>query len=524
MVTDYLNWMSRYEAGSAHDIIHCFNYPGLHQFFHFLNYSFYSIWGTAAIPWYLLFAFLHGFNSYLVLRLIQRSMALFKCENIHPFVPYVISFAFLIFPYNVEAVIWKACLHYLLSFLLLSSTILITLKYLKNNNNSILKWMHLLYLLNLFTIEISFIYPLISLVYILLFYLIHSEKKNLSIHIKRIFIPQILILIFYLLLSKWTLGNYIGHYGVEKHFVFSLDLLGGNSLKYFFKNLLFVHFWPFNYKSAFYGFLARREVIYTALLITFFIIAFFLKKWNNLTNIDKLAFTKSLLFFLGIAPVITLFFSWILLFENDRYGYFSSLFFISGLFLFLNSIKYMWLKNILMMSYIAFALLFFAKMIQNSYIASIINNKLLENYTHINEDEEVFILGIPDNYQGLLLFRDYANEASFFKMGLHFNQKIKNKAKIFDVAQFNAATAQDGIKIQFLENGKIRVSFNQYGNWFWKNGIGLSSYETDEYVVERGDWFYDLDIKQKRKNQVFIYSNGLDWESTDWPESAFFIE
>ena len=42
LVTDYMGWLNKYRAGDWTDIIHCFNYPGLHQFFHLINYTIYK--------------------------------------------------------------------------------------------------------------------------------------------------------------------------------------------------------------------------------------------------------------------------------------------------------------------------------------------------------------------------------------------------------------------------------------------------------------------------------------------------
>lgn len=64
----------------------------------------------------------------------------------------------------------------------------------------------------------------------------------------------------------------------------------------------------------------------------------------------------------------------------------------------------------------------------------------------------------------------------------------------------------------------LKVSFSQWGNWWWRGSYGAVDYETENYKVdfdEEGQ-SYILLMKNNNPGDIFIYQN-----STKWKEQKF---
>ena len=511
MVTDFINWMSRYDNGTTSDLWICFGYPGLHHFFHLINYSFFSVFGTNEWAWYFLASILHGINAYLVFRLSEALLKLIG-SKVSKQIPLIIGILFLCMPYNVEAVVWKACIHYLITTGLIIQSLRWLIEYLKKGENKYLIFVFTAFLLSLFSLELSFIVPLLSLALILFIKYSTETEIDLGSSLKKVVLSQLLMLISYLVLSRWAIGNFIGHYGADKHFNLNPDLIFGNGLKYLSKYLIHPHFFDGLIKFAYYEALSQPVVyIPTILVITGSIFLGFFK-WKKLSPELRLSCFMLIVFAVALAPILTLYFSHTLLWENDRYGYLASAFFIPFLVLLLLNIPWKPVAKSLLVVWTGFTLFFFARMITHCYNAGKLQHALLDNFKIPDKANDLFILSSPDNYKGLLLFRDYDTKGDFIRKSLKYLKGVEFENKIHHVSQFNAVNMTDAIKVRLSSDKEFIIGFNQYGNWFWKHGIGLSSYETKEFNVRKNRYNLTCEIKHPKPNDYIFYSGGLRWE------------
>jgi hypothetical protein len=138
-VYDFLGWQKEYNRGSFADIINCFGYHGNHQFLHFVFYSFYRIFGTHGLPWYLFFCTLHAINGYLFYLLTIKIIRQWG-GSISPALAALGAFVFLLHPYSVEPVVWRVCVHYLLSCAEIMMVFILFLKYLESGERKLLYW------------------------------------------------------------------------------------------------------------------------------------------------------------------------------------------------------------------------------------------------------------------------------------------------------------------------------------------------------------------------------------------------
>ena len=321
-----------------------------------------------------------------------------------------------------------------------------------------------------------------------------------------------LILFFYLILNRISIGKFIGHYGADKHFIFSPDLLFGNGLKYLSKYLIHPHFWSSSIKFNFYGALDNASVYIPVALLVAGYGLFKMKSWKNQSGSFKAMTLFFVFFVLSLAPVITLFFSNTLLWENDRYGYLASAFIVPFIILLLYQIPWKSIRFPLMLGWVIGTIVFFSNMIDHCNKAGKLQHALLNTFNVPGETENIYILGSPDNYRGLYLFRDYETKGDFIRKSLKYLKGKEIENTIHHSAQFNSVFYPDRLNVKRPSTNEFIVSFAQGGNWFWKHGIGLSSYQNEHFTVTKNQWNYALTILSPNDNDYIIWSDGLSWK------------
>lgn len=510
--TDYLSWFYKYEKGNWFDALACFGYDGLHQVFHIINYPIHYLAGDSPFLHYVPYAILHGLNTFLFFRVLLKVISQCKIGS-GVFIPLVAGLLFFISPYQVETLTWKVCFHYLLCvfFMLLSWRALI--QYLQNPNEKSLKWHHICFVLGLLTLELSLALPFIFATYSLIVLSINKPDFVSKWHLlSRTFGIQVFILVGYFLTNKLFFGEWVGHYGAEKHLNLDPLLIGSIGLKYFGKYMSFAHFFPFEYRSTFYVLLEQKNIVFACLSVLIACGGIALILFNRLSARLKLAFFGLLAFFMGIFPIANLYFMWLNVYENDRYGYLASVFFaifIASLISLLPK-KLRWLVAALIISVNAF---FFSQMISKTSNAGKVNLALVDKFEAYDKEKIIF-LAEAENFDGVCLFRDYSNESSAeaFKESLDILGGRPYKGKIRSVAQVNMMNVNDGVKVDQIDSLTLRVMITSDGTWFWKHGLGLTNYSNDMYKVENNGWYYDVTFFENPEDWSLLYFKDLEWK------------
>ena len=81
-VTDYLGWLNSYRDGSYKDVLHCFGYPGNHQFFHLINYTLYLLIGKHQWAMGVVFILSHASLCYLIYRTFRYLMEMLEVDDL----------------------------------------------------------------------------------------------------------------------------------------------------------------------------------------------------------------------------------------------------------------------------------------------------------------------------------------------------------------------------------------------------------------------------------------------------------
>ncbi|HRI59105.1 MAG TPA: hypothetical protein PK228_05270 [Saprospiraceae bacterium] len=509
-VVDWLGWQMRYEAGSWADVPKSFGYQALQPVLQFCNYLMFRIFNTEGVPWYLLFATLHGANGWLLYRLVRRLLNDEAAAN----PALAAGFLFLLSPYSAEVVVWRVCLHYLLACAFMFGALHAVLDYFESGTRRILWRVHGLFVLGLFSLEWSLVVPVLFGWLLLVYSLNTWNWAKFGGRVAGLLLPPVGILGGYFALNKWMFGNWVGHYGASTHLNVDPQLLFSTMLKYFAKYLGFVRYYDHPWKVRIFGWCDTPEVIWGAALVLGLLMALWF--WRVLSHKAEPRWQWAGFglgaFFIALLPVANLFFYYLQWSENDRYGYFAAAFF--------------WMAFVLAASALPrrmFSVITTVLIVISGYLLLKMNRIWGESekiYASLVEDfrwydrKEVIIMASPDNLKGVWIMRIIGQDNGFNE-ALTLRRHEPYQGKMWEVAQFNMETPNDGVKVDILDTDSTgltyRTMFSQFGNWWFRNGIGAGDYETSSYIFRTKEWHVETTLRERRPDRAIIYPVGGKW-------------
>ncbi len=518
MVTDFSGLIQKLDQGSAADILNSFGFPSVQPFLNLIYYLQYTLFGLSPLAWYLLFSSLFVLCTWLLYLWLKKLGAVFGIDNAHK-VAFWSGLVFLALPYQSEVMVWKVALSYLLVTNLALSLLILLLDWIKKPDRRRWWGIQLLFLLSLLTFELSYALPFLAL---LLFF---SLRQNGGIQIGnkafwgKMSLPLLGQLLGYFLLTRLAIGAWIGHYGASVHLGVDPIYVLGNFSRYFFKYLLFGRYLGPDVKAFLFEKVSALPYLFALFVVAVSALVFLLLRYKKLGAAFQMSLLLLGLFVLALLPAITLYFNGLLFIENDRYGFLASAFFAGGLVSFFFGLPKM-LRWGLLTVYLGAALFFSWKTNQYWQASSQVFRGLIHDFDYEDYDH-VFILNLPDNLNGAVLFRDYSRQDLAFKDALEYVGQKKVNAQIHEVVQYNLTSLGDRVKVEKLDSSQVKVSFQQYGNWWWRRGLGATNYDNEWYRFENQGMYYILELKKMPENSVLIYQEGREWKKvvnhlTDW--------
>lgn len=511
-VTDFTGLAERIETRQFWDFWRSFDFPSLQPVLNFFLVIFYKSFGTNGLPWYLIFTTLHILNGFLLYRFTLRLTQAFQIKQAD-FIAIGSALIFLLSPYASEPVTWRVCFNFLFTSLLILSVLWHTLRWLQTDESRFRNYTLLLFLVALFTFELSLTAPFLALMLVLLWTFHVDEKSKLRSRILKSFLPQIAMIGGYFLLTRLSLGTWIGHYGSDVHLRLIPREIAAHAYQYFAKYLFFARYFEHPNKMALFEAFNKPWVLYGAIGVSLILLAAYMRSFKRLAPRTRLLGWSLLAFFISLSLMLNLYFNYLLHVENDRYGYLASMFFgifLATLFSFLPN----WGRYLALASWLIISGFLLQKTNRYWSESTQVFQSLLTDFRWETQDT-VYILNLPDNYNGVLLFRDYSGNDRAFADALRYVHDSPFDGKIFEVGQYNMTSLADGVSAVQDSTGVIVPTFNQWGNWWWRRGIGASAYETGHYSFETKGQSYELRLKSDPGNTVFIYQDGLKWRELE---------
>ncbi|MEO5673567.1 MAG: hypothetical protein ABIQ74_02875 [Chitinophagales bacterium] len=505
-VTDFYAWQYMFAGKTYLDALNTFSWHANQQFSALCMYLLYQVFKLNGWSWLIVFCFVHALNGFLLYNLFRK---LLEKQGI----PYpdllsaIASLLFLLSPHAAEVLVWKVCFHYLLSGFFILSILFMALRYFETSRAIFMLGLYGFFFLSLLTLEVALITPL--LVFALMIWLVTMENiQDASRKIMILIVPQFLMIAGYLLLNKLFLHDWMGHYGSDVHLKFNLPDVLSNYFSYLLKYLLFTRYFEHSVKMEIFGVTEPGTVQLILAIAAVLLLLLFFAFYRKISLQIRIAGWCWILFSVALFPVLTLYMVTLLIGENDRYGYFASMFFwLMMVMLFSTLPKKLFYGLCLIILVISVFLTL--KTVMWWRDSARIYYSLLDDFRWYDRDQ-VIVLNIADNYHGLLMYRIY-REPSALKEGLALIRHKEYKGSMYDVVNFNMMTPQDGVTVIKDSVNSLIMKFNQGGNWWWREGIGAGDYENDVYGMHI-DGDVHIQFKSLLPNHAIIYQVGGKWK------------
>lgn len=500
---DFTGWFERYELYGWEGISHCFGYHRLQHFMHFLHFLLFKAAENAPWLWYAVYSILFGVTAYAVYHVSFGLMKFIGYRN--KFLPVLTSFLFLIHPYQTTAVAWKVCFHYLLATFLVLTVMGLTLRWIKNRGSINIILIFTFYVFALFTHELSVSIPIISTLFAIILWITnHTLKSRIWLILV---IPQFIILPIYFSLTPYLLQDTGKDRLLSEHQI-DIKKQAATFFQYATKHVLMTRYWSHSAKENWNRSLQKSVVIIPLIVISLLILILFFLYYKKIPPELKLAGFSILLFAATIAPFTSAYFAYIQYTTNDMYGYAASPYILIFLITIIQRIPGR-IRNVLLALYVFLSMTFLGKTIYYWYESGQVMNSLLDDFRWYDR-EKVYVLASVDNYRGINMLNSV--DASTLDDHLFVHNGVWPDCKIEDILQFNMKNQGDGVHVTVHSPDSLTVRFNQWGNWYWKNGIGASDYETDKHQIRISNPEYHLKRLQMDTEATYIYQIGERWE------------
>lgn len=508
-VTDFTGLAERIETHGAAGAISSFDFPALQPFTSLFYLLFYRSFALDGWGWYLSFTLLHTMNAVFLFFLVKRLLGK-PSAPIQELIAASGALLFLFSPYATEVVVWRVGFHYLLVTFFIQAILWQTHRWVSHPRPAPFWSILSLQLIALLTYELAIIAPLLSLAIII------GYRKEVSLRkaLARIALPQFSLVGLYFLANRIFLGSWIGHYGSEVHLNFPLGDMVANVGRYFVKLAAFSRYWAHPWKEGLAVWLRQPFGLMLTAIVVVGLLTWMVRRFRQADRRAQLFWVFGLATFLALIPVLNLYFNYLLHIENDRYGYLAALFFYPAWMALLSRLPRT-LFLTLAFAYVLIALGLLQRTNQYWAQSTEVYYALLDGFQASGRDT-CYLLNLPDNLQGAPMFRDFSGNDRAFADALQYVKRRPYRGNLEEVVQYNMALPSDGVQVEPDSTG-LKVTFNQWGNWWWRRGIGASSYRDSTYIFYNEGHHYRLEWRTPPENALILYQDGSQWKTWRQP-------
>jgi hypothetical protein len=420
----------------------------------------------------------------------------------------VAAFGALLFlwsPYATEVVVWRVGFHYLLVTFFIQAMLWQTHRWLQEAHPRILWRILALQLAGLLTYELAVIAPLLGLCLIFGY----GNTKNLRRNLQWLALPQCSLLGLYFIANRIFLGSWVGHYGSAVHFNFPVEDMVANVGRYFVKLAAFSRYWPHPWKEGLAVWLREPAGLVLISVVCLGLLFRMFRHYRSADRRGQLFWIFGLATFLALIPVLNLYFNYLLHIENDRYGYLAGLFFYPAWMALLSRLpRRLFLALGLLYLFLSAGLLHRTNLYWAQSTA--VYQALLNDFEAYDQDS-CYLLNLPDNLQGAPMFRDFSGNDRAFADALQYVKQTPYQGTLEEVVQYNMVLPTDGVEVAYDTSG-LKITFRQWGNWWWRRGIGASGYRDSTYIFHNEGHDYRLEWRTKPEKAVILYQHGPGWK------------
>jgi len=515
-VSDTTGWFQSLTEDSFGDYINRtrFSVKSMYQLTQFNTWLIYQVAGIHQWAWHLVHVTLHATVCLLLYKLCRK---LFEDSGVNkPYLPALAgTFLFCVSPYASEVVVWEASFHYMQALLFIFGILLLVQRFQHSPAAKTAIWACFIFFLSTFTHELFYLSPILTLS--LAFYyriVLHKDKRILRQTLLLFTLPQILLFVAHLLSFRLVYGNGVAHIGSQ---------LFNSPIGYF----LVKPPWCFFHVFAWGRFFPRevRMAVYDVFRTTGGAIAFYglllfvctviLVRFRKMDRYWQLVSFLFLWLLIAQAILVPLWFPENLLVVGDRYLYLMLAFHGMLVALLLYKIKREWLKQGLLLM-VAFISIYWNLKLSKKWYESERVIRAIQTSPLIKPGKVKVLLNSPACIKGIPMIGATAEGEFLLMHNLFFKPAIKDT--MLEVAAYNMISPEDGAHVEVMNDSMVKVTLNQWGTWWWRNGdFGATSYENEWFrldLVDPGHWYY-LILKQPAANYDLFYQKGEEIKVVD---------
>lgn len=492
-----------------------FNVKSYYQVTHLQLFLWISLFWTKGMPWFLLLTGLHALNSTLIFSFCQKLLGDFRVKAATA-IALGGALLFALNPNVTEITIWKGGYHYLPGVLAQLLILGWTRSFMLTGQRKFAVYTAILFFFSTFTLEIFYLTPWFCLILILAYYWKNSiDKAAFSRTLKFIFLPQLALFLFHLLIFRLRFGSWVAHYGPTGDFFFTAKDFLPKMLKYLVTLLGFTSHMPYETAHPVYTFLDKPFVYYSAYSMALLLAAIVLIRFKKLPPRLQAATILFGMMMLCIIIISPMYFDDTMQLYNSRRCYelsFPVYMLLSiGIFSLLPATK---LPRVLLTIYLCSCVLLAVGKSYQWRRADYMQRTVLRQYKWQNTPH-VLILNLPCYYRDIRIIA--TSKWDEFQENLNVFGFDSSRHKIQYISAYNMNSLWDGAHVTMLDSATLKVTLNQWGSWWMYNLNGATDVETEDYQLEMKDVGHEylLHLKKPASYFTILYQQADQWKVVD---------
>ena len=513
-VTDTLDWQQKVRDMSFRDYLNLTQtrVPSLYQFTQLITWLLYQVLGSGHRAWHLLNISLQSANATLLFVLFSTLGADSGVKN-SKLASFCGVLFFCICPHISEVLVWKASFHYLLSLLLILLILRCVQLFMANPRGRYALVAGILFVLSAFSLEVFYLTPWLALTLIIFYVSLPGYKRDVAPKAVMWFVlPMLLVFAGHLMLLRLTTGYYAAHLGDN------LAQPVVNYLRkapaYLFHILFFGRFWTNEHRTHIYELCASVKWLWVFYIILLGVLVFIVLRFRHMGGRGKvmaILFTWTVMSMALVSPV------WLPyegLVAYDRYAYIMTPFIYLLLVFTVSAVPWKPVWLVAVAAYVLPNLHYTRKVNKVWQQSNEVLNTLLSSFPDPGS-RTVLLLNQPENMYGIPMLGSFPQ--SMFRLQYNLNSPGKISGPVFGVAGYNLLTPADGAHVRVVNDTTLTVTLNQWGTWWWYNGLGAGSYQNECFRVDMKDQGhrYDLILRQPDTALLILYETRGLWKTVN---------
>ena len=517
-VTDYLGWYDRVVAGGLSGALHSYDYGGTAPVYSFLMWATVHLRAISPYLVLLLACGLYAGAGLGIARVTERFAALEGFAH-GRMLGSIAAVLWLLAPHNTEIMVWRVCLHYLLTANVWCLIVLAAVRYSETGKPRLLAETAALQAVALLALELTYALPFAVAATTLWCSYRYFDRRWLR---PAVFTVLNMILVgAHLGLHKALNGVWIGHYGVDTATAEPLTHVLSAPWKYIVRSFAYVRaplLEPLKSATVALGHPLAISFLYSSLVLAFAYGAFAPRARTQPTWLLALYLA---LMGCGVAAVAPLYYYDLLSILNDRLATLATLF-AAGFAATACGLAGRFWPAVATVT-ITWQLLFLVPNLRHWSLSGDIVYNLTHETRELCQDivtaPAVYLIAYAQNAGGAYTFADLAPYSVPLLRHVEREFGIPCRA-MRNVAflQFNQQSADDRVVARWRE-GKLDIALDAPGAWLWRNE-GMNAARYDSLGVKLAYYDYSVVVtfsEAPPAGSLFLYQDGLSIRKLPYP-------